>query len=57
VSLGETNTEYNEHCLPLVERRELLVFPAAVAVPPSIRVFAGNGTYRGLPRIGRRIEE
>lgn len=50
-SLGETNTEYNEHCLPMVEQRDVTVCsfsPAAVAVPPSIRVFAGDGTYRGF---------
>jgi glycosyltransferase involved in cell wall biosynthesis len=57
VSLGSTNTEYNEHCLPMRHERAVTVCsftPAAVSVPEEIELFAGDGTYVGYWRALRR---
>jgi len=51
VSLGHSNAQYNEHCLPLSGERDISIcsFSAAsVTVPPSIRLFEGDGTIRGF---------
>src|SRR3990170_6286991 len=51
--LGETNSQYNEHCLPLVGSRDLTIvtyFPPRLTPPPEIAVFAGNGSVRGFFR-------
>lgn len=53
VSLGESNAQYNEHCLPLRDQRDIAICsytPAAVSVPPTIRLFEGDGTIRGFAR-------
>lgn len=53
ITLGETNSQYNEHCLPLVGTRDLSLCTYFVPhlVPPSeIRVYPGNGTLRGFFR-------
>jgi glycosyltransferase involved in cell wall biosynthesis len=53
VSLGAANTEYNEHCLPLMHERDVTVCSftiARVTVPPAIRLFEGDDTYRGFWR-------
>ena len=51
--LGETNSQYNEHCLPLVGVRDLSIctyFPPQLAPPAEIALFAGNGALRGFFR-------
>ena len=56
-SLVVTNTEYNEHCLPMRHQRDIAICSfsrAAVQVPPEITLFEGDGTYRGFWRTLRR---
>lgn len=51
--LGETNSQYNEHCLPQVGQRELTIctyFPPQLTPPPSIALFQGDGTLPGFFR-------
>jgi glycosyltransferase involved in cell wall biosynthesis len=51
--LGETNSQYNEHCLPVRGVRDLSVctyFEPKLQVPDEIEVFAGDGTLRGFFR-------
>ena len=55
--LGETNSQYNEHCLPMVGVRDLGIvtyFPPRLTPPPEIAVFAGDGSVRGFLRALRR---
>src|SRR4029453_289853 len=51
--LGETNSQYNEHCLPVKGARDLSVctyFEPKLQVPDEIEGFAGDGTLRGFFR-------
>ena len=51
--LGETNSQYNEHCLPQVEARDLTIctyFPPKLTPPPGIALFPGDGTLPGFFR-------
>lgn len=51
--LGETNGQYNEHCLPLMHERDLAVctyFKPRLTPPPEIELFAGDGSFRGFFR-------
>lgn len=51
--LGPTNSQYNEHCLPMVGRRELSIctyFPPKLEAPEEIKLFAGDGSLRGFFR-------
>lgn len=51
--LGETNSQYNEHCLPSVGSRDLSIvtyFVPKLSPPPEIALFAGDGTIRGFFR-------
>ena len=51
--LGETNGQYNEHCLPLVGVRDLSIctyFKPRLTPPPEIALFAGDGSLRGFFR-------
>jgi glycosyltransferase involved in cell wall biosynthesis len=53
IVLGETNSQYNEHCLPVVNVRDLSIctyFRPKVAYPAEIGVFAGDDTLRGFFR-------
>ena len=55
--LGETNGQYNEHCLPLIGERDLSIstyFVPRLTPPPEITMFAGDGTLRGFFRSLRR---
>ena len=58
--LGETNGQYNEHCLPLIGERELAIstyFVPRLTPPPEIKLFAGDGTLRGFFRsLGRALD-
>ena len=49
--LGETNSQYNEHCLPQLDNRDLAVctyFPPRLTPPNRLAVFAGDGTLTGF---------
>lgn len=51
LNLGHTNGQYNEHCLPMVEKREISIltyFPPQLIPPRSIRLFDGDGTIKGF---------
>ena len=51
--LGETNSQYNEHCLPVKGVRDLSIctyFEPKLQVPDEIEVFSGDGTLRGFFR-------
>lgn len=53
ITLGETNSQYNEHCLPLVGIRDLSIstyFTPQIDAPPEIDVYPGDGTLRGFFR-------
>jgi glycosyltransferase involved in cell wall biosynthesis len=53
IVLGETNGQYNEHCLPLMHSRDIAVctyFAPKMDCPKEIRLFAGDGTLRGFFR-------
>ena len=53
IVLGETNSQYNQHCLPLLDVQDVCActyFPPKVAYPPELEVFAGDGTLRGFFR-------
>jgi glycosyltransferase involved in cell wall biosynthesis len=57
IMLGETNSQYNEHCLPLLGVRDLSIgtyFPPRLTAPEPIAVFPGDGTLRGFFRAFRR---
>jgi glycosyltransferase involved in cell wall biosynthesis len=60
VSLGPTNTEFNEHCLPMASAYRISVCsfsPAMVAIPHEIDLYGGNGTFRGFWRVLRSALE
>jgi glycosyltransferase involved in cell wall biosynthesis len=53
IVLGETNGQYNEHCLPLMKERDISIvtyFVPKLTPPPDITLFAGDGTFRGFFR-------
>ncbi len=57
VRAGETNSQYNEHCLPVLADRAVTVcslFPAEVDPPPALTLFEGDGSWRGCFRVLRR---
>jgi glycosyltransferase involved in cell wall biosynthesis len=58
--LGETNGQYNEHCLPLIGERDLSIstyFVPRLTPPPEITLFAGDGTLGGFFRsLGRALD-
>jgi glycosyltransferase involved in cell wall biosynthesis len=60
IVLGETNGQYNEHCLPLLHSRDLSIctyFKPQLEAPPEIEVFAGDDTLGGFFRaLGTALE-
>jgi len=51
--LGETNGQYNEHCLPLAGIRDLSIctyFAPQLTPPAEIALYAGDGSLRGFFR-------
>jgi glycosyltransferase involved in cell wall biosynthesis len=53
VRAGPTNSQFNEHCLPVADTRRITVcslFPADVTPPGSIRLVEGDGSIRGCFR-------
>lgn len=57
VRAGPTNSQYNEHCLPVLDTRTITVcslFPADVTPPDQMRLFEGDGSVGGCFRALRR---
>ncbi len=57
VRAGPTNSQYNEHCLPVLDTRRITVcslFPADVQPPDELNLFEGDGTVGGCFRALRR---
>ena len=57
VQAGPTNSQWNEHCLPVADDRQLSVcslLPATVEPDPRITRFEGDGTGRGAFAVLRR---
>lgn len=53
VQVGPTNSQWNEHCLPVASEHEIVVcslFPATVVGDPRISRFEGDGSVRGALR-------
>jgi glycosyltransferase involved in cell wall biosynthesis len=53
LNLGETNGQYNEHCLPMMHKRDLSIctyFAPQLIPPEEIRLFAGDGHLMGFFR-------
>jgi glycosyltransferase involved in cell wall biosynthesis len=53
LNLGETNGQYNEHCLPMMHERDLTIctyFEPQLIPPKAIRLFAGDGRLLGFFR-------
>lgn len=53
VTLGHSNAQYNEHCLPMRFERDIAICsftPATLEVPSELTVFEGDGTARGFSR-------
>ena len=53
VKAGPTNSQYNEHCLPVMRERRVTVcslFPAEIEPPPEIVLVQGNGSVWGCFR-------
>jgi glycosyltransferase involved in cell wall biosynthesis len=51
--LGETNGQYNEHCLPLMHERDLTIctyFEPKLTPPAEIALSPGDGSIRGFFR-------
>jgi glycosyltransferase involved in cell wall biosynthesis len=48
---GETNSQYNQHCLPLKDVQDVSIctyFEPRLTPPPEIALHAGDGTLRGF---------
>jgi glycosyltransferase involved in cell wall biosynthesis/capsular polysaccharide biosynthesis protein len=57
VRANATNSQYNEHCLPVMHERNITVcslFPAEVVAPEPLRLVEGDGTTWGCFRALRR---
>jgi glycosyltransferase involved in cell wall biosynthesis len=57
VQAGPTNSQWNEHCLPVADERDLTVcslLPATVAPDARITRLEGDGSLRGALRVLRR---
>ena len=57
VRAGPTNSQYNEHCLPVLAQRRITLcslFPAEVTPPAALRLVEGDGSRRGSFRALRR---
>lgn len=53
LSIGETNTTYNEHCLPMVEKRDIAIvtyFRSKITPPKTIQLFEGDDSFSGFFR-------
>ena len=53
LSIGPTNCPYNEHCLPMSDKRDITIctyFPSSVVPPGGIGLFQGDATLKGFFR-------
>jgi glycosyltransferase involved in cell wall biosynthesis len=62
LALTPTNGQYNEHCLPMMDRRELAICTYfrsvwGITPPSAITLFEGDGTLRGFFRTLRAALE
>ena len=60
IMLGETNGQYNEHCLPLRHERDISIvtyFVPQLVPPRDITLFAGDGKLSGFIRALRAALE
>ena len=51
ITLRPTNGQYNEHCLPLMNRRSITVctyFKSEIKVPKGITLFDGDNSIKGF---------
>jgi glycosyltransferase involved in cell wall biosynthesis len=56
VGVGETNGQYNEHCLPLRRERRISICSltrTSITPPDEIKLYEGDGTIRGCIRVLR----
>lgn len=54
LKVTETSAAYNEHCLPLADRRDITIcayFPSNIIPPEQISLFEGDGTLKGFFRV------
>lgn len=57
LSISETNAAYNEHCLPLMDERDITIctfFGSGLIPPAKIHGLQGNGSVLGFFRVLRR---
>jgi glycosyltransferase involved in cell wall biosynthesis len=53
LALGPTNSQYNEHCLPVLNKRKITIctyFKSKITPPPGITLFDGDNSLRGFYR-------
>lgn len=53
INVGETNSQYNQLCLPLAETQDVSIccyFPPEIQPPPSIGLWSGQGSLVGFFR-------
>lgn len=53
IALGETSAPYNEHCLPVANKRKIAIctyFKSSILTPSNITLFEGDGTLIGFFR-------
>lgn len=53
LAIRPTNCQYNEHCLPLLRKRDISIctyFRSEITPPPEITLFEGDNTLRGFFR-------
>ena len=53
LSIGPTNSPYNEHCLPMSEKRDISIctyFPSKIRPPATINLFEGDSSLKGFFR-------
>lgn len=56
LALTPTNCQYNEHCLPMLSRRDITIctyFRSKITPPAGITLFDGNSTVTGFFRAAR----
>ena len=53
LSLRPTNCQYNEHCLPMLAKRDITVctyFRSELTPPAELTLFDGDGSVKGFFR-------
>jgi len=56
LALKPTNGQYNEHCLPMLDQREITIctyFQSEITPPAGITLFDGDNSLRGFYRASR----